>query len=46
MGEFKAPLDFASKSRNSGRELASIRSWARTGRQNSEGFGGGRIVGK
>jgi hypothetical protein len=47
MGEFKAPRDFANQNRNSSRELASIRSWARRSqRQNGEGFGGGRVVGK
>lgn len=29
-----------------GKEKSSIFHYARTGRQNSEGFGGGRIVGK
>lgn len=29
-----------------GKETASIYHWARAGRQNSEGFGGGRLVGK
>jgi hypothetical protein len=28
------------------KEKPSIRLWARQGRQNSEGFGGGRVVGK
>ena len=28
------------------KEEPSIRTWARRGRPNSEGFGGGRIVGK
>jgi hypothetical protein len=27
-------------------ERQSVFAWARTGRQNSEGFGGGRVVGK
>lgn len=29
-----------------GKETSSIYHWARAGRQNSEGFGGGRLVGK
>lgn len=29
-----------------GKETPSIYHWARAGRQNSEGFGGGRLVGK
>jgi hypothetical protein len=38
---------FANPARNEGRELATIRSHVRRGkRQNGEGFGGGRIVGK
>jgi len=44
---FDASFKFASKDRNASRELASIRSRIRPGkRQNGEGFGGGRIVGK
>jgi hypothetical protein len=38
---------FADPGRNANRQLATTRSWARRGkRQNGEGFGGGRIVGK
>lgn len=44
---FGVTKKFADSSRNANRELASIRARVRPGkRQNGEGFGGGRIMGK
>jgi hypothetical protein len=45
MSEFRQSEAFYIKYPKS-KEEPSIRLWARRGRQNSEGFGGGRTVGK
>lgn len=45
MREFRQSEVFYIKYPKNG-ERQSVFSWARAGRQNSEGFGGGRIVGK